>query len=155
MGGEVQPTYTWPTMPLAECMLELRRAMEPCITLSDDAILEGATPQERSLIGQTRATIPRKTQLVPAKVPAKEAAPMEELAPVKVSTKEAAHIEEPTNKKDPVEDPLRSKWQQRPMPVSQWESWIFLLHGMRTKERERFPIVITLAGWRYCILPSQ
>ena len=47
-------------------------------------ILEGATPQERSLEGQTRATIPRKTQPASAKVPTKEAAPMEELAPVKV-----------------------------------------------------------------------
>ena len=79
--------------------------MKPYITFSDNAILEGATPQERCLEGHTRATIPRKTQPAPTEVPAKEAAPMEQLAPVEVSTNEAASIEDPTNETDPVEEP--------------------------------------------------
>ena len=36
---------------LARCVQELRRVREPYVAFSDDAILEGATPQERSLEG--------------------------------------------------------------------------------------------------------
>ena len=84
--------------------------MEPYVTFSDDTILEGAAPLERSLEGQNRATIPRKTQLAPTEVPAKETAPMEELVPVKVSPEEVAPIEEPTMRWTPWRSPLRSQW---------------------------------------------
>ena len=72
--------------------------MEPYVAFSDDAILEGAVPQERSLEGQIGAAIPRKNQLAPAEVPIEEAAPTEELAPAKVPTEEVAPIEELTEK---------------------------------------------------------
>ena len=58
--------------------------MEPYVTFSEEAILEGATPLERSLKVQTWAIIPAKTQLAPTREPA------EEPAPIEVSAKEPA-----------------------------------------------------------------
>ena len=106
-----------PPMPgqpclLVGCVLELSRAMEPYVAFSNDAILEGAAPWERSLEGQTRATIPRMTQLAPAKVPIEETAPMEELAPAEVPTEEAALIQEPTEEVPPWRSPLM-RWPHR------------------------------------------
>ena len=75
------------------------------MAFSDDAILEGTTPWERSLEGQTGAAIHRKTKLASADIPIEEAAPMEELAPAKVPTEEVAPIEEPTKKTAPMEKP--------------------------------------------------
>ena len=75
--------------------------MEPYVALSNNAILEGATPQERSLEGQTWATIPGKTQPAPIEDPAKE------LAPAEVPTEEAAPIEEPTEEVPPTEEPTK------------------------------------------------
>ena len=69
------------------------------MAFSDNAILEGATPWERSLEGQTQATIPGKTQPVPTEEPAKE------LAPSKVPTEEVASTEEPTEEAAPTEEP--------------------------------------------------
>ena len=54
----------------------------------------------------------------------------------------------------PWRSPQRNQWWWRPPPVIQQESWIFPLHGVRTGERVRFPIVITWAGQRYCTLPG-
>ena len=75
------------------------------MVFSDDAVLEGATPQERYQEGQIGAAIPRKTQLVPPK----EAAPAEEPAPAKVPTNEVAPIAEPTEEpavtKAPTSEP--------------------------------------------------
>ena len=71
-------------------MQELRKVMEP-------AILEGATPQRRSLEGWTQAPVPVETQVSPTEEPTKE------LAPTEVSTKEAAPTEEPTKELAPAE----------------------------------------------------
>ena len=146
---------------LAECVLELRWAMEPYVNFSHDAILEGATTQERSLEGQTRATIPRKTQPAPAYVPAKEAAPTGELALVQVFTKEAVPIEEPTDEMDPMEEPteepmatkapssepvgesdIRPAWHEDKgkgeVPHSDYPGWMEVLHPaqLATSARE-------------------
>ena len=66
--------------------------MEPYVAFSDNAILEGATPQEGPLEGQTQATIPVKILLDPAK----------ELDPAKVPTEKAAPIEESTEEAPPT-----------------------------------------------------
>ena len=84
--------------------------MEPYVAFSDDAVLEGATPQKRSLEGQTWKPIPVETQAAPTEEPHEGASPCrsvyrgaipteeptEELDPVEVSMKEAASTEEPT-----------------------------------------------------------
>ena len=102
---------------LVRCILELRRVMEPYVVFSDDAVLKGATPWERSLEGQTQATIPVKTQLAPIEEPTEEPAPaesssqeaaptevsMEEVHPTEVPTKEAAPTEECTEELAPAE----------------------------------------------------
>ena len=80
---------------LAGCMLELRRVMEPYVAFSDDVVLEGATPQERSLEGQIWATIPMEIQPDPT----------EELAPAKVPMEEAASIEGPPEETPPTKEP--------------------------------------------------
>ena len=77
------PTPSQPHL-LARCVQELRRVMEPYVTFSDDAILEGATPQERSPEGWTWAPIPVETQSAPTEEPTNEPAPAE------VSTEETA-----------------------------------------------------------------
>ena len=69
-------------------MLELRKVMEPYVAFSNNAILEGAAPWERSLEGQTWATIPMKTQPDPTKKVAPAEEPTEEAAPTEVSAKE-------------------------------------------------------------------
>ena len=141
--------------------------MELYVASSNDAILEGAALQKRSLEGQIWATIPVKTQPAPTKEPTKEAAPTEE------PNEEAAPMEDPTEeaapqrfllrwwtpqrflpKRHPLQrSPLRNQLPQQPPSVSQQKSQIFTLCGLR-REREKFPIVISLAGWRYCILPG-
>ena len=90
-----------PLMPgqpclLVRCVLELQRVMQPYVAFSNDAVLEGAKPQERSLEGQTQATIPVKTQLAPTKESAKE------LSPAEVPTEEPAPAEEPTEEAAPT-----------------------------------------------------
>ena len=71
--------------------------MEPYVAFLDNAILEGATPWERSLEGQTQSTIPMMTQVAPTEEPTKEPAPAE------VSTEEPALTEEPTKELAPAE----------------------------------------------------
>ena len=99
------PMPGWPCL-LARCMLELRRVMEPYVAFSNDAIVEGATPQESSLGGQTQATIPLKTQPAPrwgACQRAGRCTPTEEAAPAEEPTEEAAPTEEPTEEAAPTE----------------------------------------------------
>ena len=89
--------------------------MEPYAAFSDDAILEGAAPQERSLERQTQATIPMKIQpdpteeLAPAEVPTEEPAPAEEpteqVAPAEVSAKETDPAEVSAKEAAPTEEP--------------------------------------------------
>ena len=130
---------------LVGCVLELRRAMEPYVAFSDDAILEGATPQERSLEGQTRALFPgRPSQPLP-RFPLRRQLPWKSWSLPKL----------PPKRWPPWRSPLRSQLPWRPPPASQQENQIFPLCRHEDKERERLPIVISLAGQRYCILPSQ
>ena len=78
--------------------------MEPYVAFSDDAILEGATPQRRSLEVQTGATIPMKTQPAPTKEPTKEADSTEVPAEV-VAPTEADHTKVPTKEVESTEIP--------------------------------------------------
>ena len=93
---------------LARCMLELRRVMEPYVAFSNKAVLEGATPQGRSLKVQAWATIPMKTQSAPTEKPTEVAAP----------------TEEPTEVAAPLRSPL--KWQSpwRFLPKNQLPHWL-------------------------------
>ena len=85
----------------------IEEVIEPYVAFSNDAILQGATHQERSLEGQTWAPIPMETQVAPIEEPTKE------LAPAEVSMEEAAPMEEPNEElaaptamvSRPAEDP--------------------------------------------------
>ena len=46
LDGEVQPTDAGLIMPFGEVHFELRRTVEPYVSFSNDAILDGATSQE-------------------------------------------------------------------------------------------------------------
>ena len=132
--------------------------MELYAAFSDDAILEDATPQERSLEGQTWAPIPVETQAAPteeltdepapAEVSMEEAAPTEEpskeLAPAEVSTEEAAPMEEPNEELATLMAMVSGPAEEPDIPLC----------GMRRKKRGRYPIATSLARWRYCILPG-
>ena len=142
------------TCLLARCVIELRRVMKPYVTFSDDAILDGAALQERSLEDQTGVTIARKIQQASTRVSTEEE-PTKELVPTKVSTEEAAPTEEPSEEMDSTGDPIEDQPSQWPLPASQQKSQLLPRCGMRRRERERFPIVISPVGQRYCILPSQ
>ena len=139
-----------PSQPhlLAGCMLELRWAMEPYITFSDDAILEGATPWERSLEGQTRAIIPRKTQLAPVGEPTDETDPMEEPTEepmaMKVSTsKPAGELDTP-----PVWHEDKGKGE---VPHSDYPGWREVLHPAQSAISAReIPPPTGELGWRCC-----
>ena len=92
--------------------------MEPYVAFFDDAILKGTTPLERSLEGQTGATIPRKTPPAPAKVPT------EEVAPIKEPTNETALAEEPTVTKAPTSEPVG----ELDIPPGDFPGWSEVLH---------------------------
>ena len=71
--------------------------MEPYVAFSHDAILEGATPQDRSPEGQTWAPIPVETEVAPIEEPRKE------LAWAEILTEEGTTIEEPIKELTPTE----------------------------------------------------
>ena len=68
--------------------------MEPYVSFSNDASLDGATSQEGFLEDWTWVTIPRDVQLAFTDVSTEEE-PVEKPAPTEVTTEEAALIEEP------------------------------------------------------------
>ena len=75
--------------------------MKPYVTFSDDAILDGAALQERSLEGQTGVTIPRETKMAPTELSTEEK-PSKELVPTEVSTEEVAPTEDPNEETNPT-----------------------------------------------------
>ena len=93
---------------LARCILELRRAMEPYIPFSDDAVLDGAASLEGSLEDLTRVTIPRNVPLASTGTSTEEES-AEEQAPTEVATEEAAPtgkpLKGPTHLLVTVDDP--------------------------------------------------
>ena len=84
---------------LPRYVLKLRKVMEPYMSFSNDAILDGAAPKEGSLMDPTEVTIPRDAPLVSTGTFTKKE-PTEELAPMEVVTEEAA----PTGR--PLEGPI-------------------------------------------------
>ena len=93
---------------LVRSILEVRKAMEPYMSFSDDAILDGATSQEGSLKDLTGVTIPRDALPASTGTSTKEE-PAEEPVPMEVATKEAAStrkpLKEPTHLLVTVDDP--------------------------------------------------
>ena len=87
--------------------------MELYVAFSDNAILEGATPQERSPGGWTWAPILVETQAAPTKDPTNEPAPAE------VFMEEVAPTEEPTEELAPAEVSMEEAAPQRSPPKSQ------------------------------------
>ena len=113
-----------PPMPgqpclLGRCMIELIRVRMPYSTFSDDAVLDRAALQERSLEGQTRVTISRENQPAPTKVSTEEVAPTEE-------PNEEMDPQRLPPKKQPLQgSPLKHQPSQQPPSASQQKSWMF------------------------------
>ena len=114
--------------------------MEPYVTFSDDAILDGAALQEGSLEDQTGETIPRNTQLASTDVSTEEE-PAKKPAPTEVTTKEVAPAEEPLEGPTilaatvgkPAEKPITPQVQHEEQakvedPHSDFPSWTKVLH---------------------------
>ena len=82
--------------------------MEPYMSFSDDAILDGATSQEGCLTDLTGITIPRNT-LPTSTSTSTEKEPVEESAPMEVVTEEAVPagkpLEGPTHLLVTIDDP--------------------------------------------------
>ena len=107
--------------------------MELYVAFSNDAILEGAAPQERFPEGQTWAPIPLETQVAPTEEPTKELAPAEvsmeeaapteeptkELVPAEVSMEEVAPTKEPTKELVPAEVSAE-EWPPQRSPMRNW-----------------------------------
>ena len=123
--------------------------MEPYVAFSNDAFLQDAAPWERSLEGQIWETIPGKTQPAPIEESTEEAAPTEE------PTEEAPPTEEPTEEVAPTEEPTEEPTAPKATISEPTGEPDIPPVWHEDKERERFPIVISLAGWRYCIQPGQ
>ena len=89
-----------PSQPclLVRCILKVRKVMEQYVSFSKDVILDGAAPQEGSLMDPTKVTIPRNDPPVSTSSSTKKE-PAEEPAPTEVVTEEAV----PTGR--PLEGP--------------------------------------------------
>ena len=111
-------------------MQELRRVIEPYVAFSDDAILEGATPQERTPEERTEAPIPVETQAAPMEEPT------DELAPAEVSMEEVAPMEEPDEETAALMAMVSGPAEEPDVPLC----------SMRRKKRGRYPIATFLAG---------
>ena len=140
LGREAQPAEARPTMPFGECVPELRRTMEPYVTISDDAILDGATLQEGSLEDQSRVTTHRNTQPTSTNVSTEEE-PTEKPAPTEVTTREVTPTEEPlegptilaATVSEPTEEPITPQVQHEEQakveaPHSDFPGWTKVLH---------------------------
>ena len=104
--------------------------MEPYVAFSNDAILEGATPQETSPEGQTWVPIPVETQAAPTEEPTKE------LAPAEVSTKEATPTEDPTKELALAEISMEEATPQKSPP----KRWPLQWHLQRRQPLWRSPM---------------
>ena len=171
------PMPGWPCL-LARCMQDLRKMMETYVAFSDDAILEGATPQEKSLEGWTQAPTPVETQEAPTEEPTEELAPAEvsteEATPTKEPTKESApavaSMEETAPKEEPNEEPatpmaMASGWTGEPevppvwpkekekgeVPHSSFPGWTEVLHPSQTVIPTRqAPLTLSKLRWQWC-----
>ena len=79
---------------LVRCILKLRRMMEPYVSFSNDAVLDGVTPQKGFLEDQTRVAIPRNTQ------------PASTSTPLKRSLQRGQHLWRSPSKRQPHWGPL-------------------------------------------------
>ena len=137
-----KPNPLMPGQPclLARCILKLRKTMEPYVSFSNDAILDGATSQEWLLEDLTGLTIPR-TALPASTGTSTEEEPVEKPAPTEVTTEETAPTGEPlkgpthpaVTTNNPTEGPTAPQVQHEEhtkveAPHSGFPGWTKVLH---------------------------
>ena len=129
--------------------------MEPYVSFSDDAVLDGAASQEGSLEDLTVVTIPRNAPLASTSTSTEEE-PAEEPAPMEVTTKEAAPtrkpLKGPTHQPVTVDNPaeeatalqvLHEEQTKVEAPNSGFPSWTKVLHPPQTVTTvEQIPLAL-------------
>ena len=128
---------------LVRCVQELRWEMKPYVTFMDDAILEGATPQQELPEGWTRAPSPVETPLAP--IP-------EELKDTQVEKLGGLPISQESNEPDVAKEPTDEPAVSMATVGELAEEPDTLLCSGRWEKRGRFQVATSLAGQRYYIL---
>ena len=107
---------------LVRCVQELRWEMKPYMTLIDDTILEGVTPQQELQEGQTRESGPVETLTTPIPKDVKDTQAEESgVPPISQKANELDAAEEPTDELTILTATMGELAEEPDPPPMQWE----------------------------------